>query len=164
MEAAHAFHQSIIDGVAEPILVIGADYQVKLMNRAARKFSFGEAEASRPLFCYQVSHHAKAPCKGMRHPCPMEQVRETGRPVTVVHEHHQVNGEQRLLEVIATPLWGSDGTFEGIIESMRDITERVKAEEALQQYTERLRALTAQLAEVAEAERQQLARERGIIL
>jgi len=40
-----------------------------------------------------------------------------------------------------------------------DITERVRAEEALQQYAARLRALTARLAEVAEAERQQLARE-----
>jgi two-component system sensor histidine kinase UhpB len=159
MEAAHTFHQSIIDGVAEPILVIGADYQVRLMNRAAREFSFGDAETSQPLFCYQVSHQGEAPCKGMRHPCPMETVRESGQPVTVMHEHHQANGERRLLEVIAAPLWGSDGTFEGIIESMRDITERVQAEEALQQYTERLRALTAQLAEVAEAERQRLARE-----
>jgi signal transduction histidine kinase len=42
---------------------------------------------------------------------------------------------------------------------MRDITERVRAQEALQQYAERLRALSAQLAEVAEAERQRLARE-----
>jgi nitrogen-specific signal transduction histidine kinase len=49
MEAAHALHQSIIDGVVEPILVIGADYQVKLMNRAAREFSFGDAQVSKPL-------------------------------------------------------------------------------------------------------------------
>jgi len=41
----------------------------------------------------------------------------------------------------------------------RDITERKRAEEALQQHTERLRALATQLAEVAEAERQRLARE-----
>lgn len=37
--------------------------------------------------------------------------------------------------------------------------ERKQAEEALQQHTERLRALATQLAEVAEAERQQLGRE-----
>jgi hypothetical protein len=33
---------------------------------------------------------------------------------------------------------------------MRDVTERVSAQEALQHYTERLRALRTQLAEVAE--------------
>ncbi|MCK4788799.1 MAG: sensor histidine kinase [Desulfobacteraceae bacterium] len=54
---------------------------------------------------------------------------------------------------------GADGTFQGIIESKRDITERKRTEGALQQYTERLRALATQLAELTEAERQRLARE-----
>jgi len=76
-----------------------------------------------------------------------------------VHEHFHSDGERRFVEVIAAPLWGADGTFQGIIESMRDITERVQAQEALQQYTERLRALSARLVEVTEAERQRLARE-----
>jgi len=40
-----------------------------------------------------------------------------------------------------------------------DITERKRVQEALQRYTERLRALAAQLDEVTEAERRQLARE-----
>jgi len=42
---------------------------------------------------------------------------------------------------------------------MRDITERKRTEIALQEYTERLRALAAQLDEVSEAERQRLARD-----
>jgi len=41
LDAAHAFLQSVIDGVAEPIMVIGTDYRVKLMNRAGREFSLG---------------------------------------------------------------------------------------------------------------------------
>jgi signal transduction histidine kinase len=157
--ATHAFQQSIIDGVPEPIMVIGADYRVQLMNRAAREFSSSGTDTSQPLFCYQISHQREAPCEGIGHPCPLEKVRESGQPVTVVHEHLHANGERRFVEVIAAPLWGSDGTFQGIIESIRDVTERVQAEEALQQYAERLRALSAQLAEVAEAERQRLARE-----
>jgi signal transduction histidine kinase len=76
-----------------------------------------------------------------------------------VHEHIRANGERRFVEVIAAPLWGADGTFQGIIESMRDVTECLQAHESLQQYAERLRALSARLAEVAEAERQRLARE-----
>lgn len=159
MESAHAFQQSVIDGVPDPIMVIGPDYGVKLMNRAARDFSSQGADASKRLFCYQVSHHCEAPCKGAGHPCPMEQVRESGRPVTVVHEHYQASGERRFVEIVAAPLGGANGAFEGIIESMRDVTERVRAQEALQQYAERLRALSAQLAEVAEAERQRLAHE-----
>lgn len=159
MEATHEFQQSIIDGVPEPIMVIGIDYRIRLMNRAARDFSFQGTGISRPLFCCQVSHQREAPCKGIGHPCPLKQIRATGQPVTVMHEHHHANGEWRFVEVSAAPMWGPDGAFQGIIESMHDVTEQVRAEEALRQYAERLRALSAQLAEVAEAERQRLARE-----
>ena len=157
--AAHAFQQSIIDGVAESIMVISADYQVQLMNRAAREFSSRDVGASESLLCYQISCQRETPCEGIEHPCPLEQVRESGQPVTVVHEHYRGNGERRLVEVVASPLWGADGAFQGVIESIRDITERKQVEESLQQYAERLRALAVQLAEVAEAERQRLARE-----
>ncbi|NIO68335.1 MAG: PAS domain-containing protein, partial [Anaerolineae bacterium] len=119
LEAAHAFRQAIIDGVAEPIMVIGIDYRVRLMNRAAREFSSGGADVSESLLCYQISHRRETPCDGIEHPCPLEQVRESGQPVTVVHEHYQANGERRVVEVIASPLWGADGTFQGIIESVR---------------------------------------------
>jgi len=55
LKAAHAFQQSIIDGVAESIMVIGDDYRVKLMNRAARESWSGYAGASKPLLCHQVA-------------------------------------------------------------------------------------------------------------
>jgi two-component system sensor histidine kinase UhpB len=159
LEATYAFQQSIIDGVPDPIMVIGGDYRIQLMNRAARKLSSEISGIATPSFCYQISHKSVAPCKSNGRPCPLEQVRLSGQQVTVVHEHLRANGERRYFEVIAAPFWGADGTFQGIIESMRDITERVRAEEALQQYAERLRALSARLAEVSEAERQRLARE-----
>jgi len=159
LEAAHGFQQSIIDAVAEPIMVIGVDYRVKLMNRAAREFSSGLTDTLKPLFCYQISHQRETPCNGMKHPCPLEKVRESGQPVTVMHEHFGANGERRFIEVVAAPFPGTDDTFHGIVESVRDITERKQAERTLQQYTERLRALATQLAEVAETEQQQLAQE-----
>jgi len=159
MEAEQAFEQEIIDGVLAPIMVIGKDHRVQVMNRAAHEFSSTGSGTSKPLFCYQVSHQREAPCTGLDHPCPLEQVRASGQPVAVVHEHYHGNGERRYVEIIAAPLWGPDGAFRGIVETMHDVTERMRAEEALQQHAERLRALSAQLAEVAEAERQRLARE-----
>ena len=159
LEEAHAFQQSIIDGVADPILVIGANYQVQLMNRAARDFAPSDRVLTQPLTCYQVSHGRETPCEGTAHPCALIQVRETSQIVALEHEHRAASGEARCVEVEASPLWGADGTFQGIIEVMRDITERKLAEDKLKRYTERLRALAVQLAEVAEAERKRLAQE-----
>jgi signal transduction histidine kinase len=159
MDSDHEFQQAIIDGVAEPLLVIGKDYRVKLMNRAAREALSVASDLSGDKRCYQISHHRVEPCDGIDHPCPLQRVRESGQPVTVVHAHYQKNAGQRYFEVMAAPFWGTEGAFHGIIETMRDITERKRTQDALQQYTERLRSLAAQLTKIAEAERQHLARE-----
>ena len=159
LEIAHEFQQSIIDGVADPIMVINSGYKIMVANRAAREFSTGGSDASDPMLCYELSHHRKSPCSGIEHPCPLQEVQKASQPVTVVHEHFQANGERRYVEVVASPLLNMDGGFQGIIESLRDITDRKKAEEAILRYTERLKALAAQLAEVEDAERQRLARE-----
>jgi two-component system sensor histidine kinase UhpB len=65
----------------------------------------------------------------------------------------------RLVEIIASPLWGPTGEFDGIIESMRDVTERERSAKALEEYAGRLRALSARMAQVSEGERGRLARE-----
>jgi PAS domain S-box-containing protein len=159
LENAHAFQQLILDGVGHPIMVIESNYRVTVANRAAQDFSFGGVESARPIYCYQMSHHREVPCDGIEHPCPLHQVHESGQPVTVVHQHYQANGEQRFVEVVASPFRSINGSIQGIIESMRDITEHKQAEEDLIQYTERLRAISAQLAEVEDLERQRLSRE-----
>ena len=119
-------------------MVIGADHQVRLMNRAAREFWAGDVDASRPLLCHEVSHQSATPCDGVGHPCPIEQVRESGQPVTLVHEHYRADGRQRFVEIVASPLSGADGTFHGIIEATRDITERKRMEEMLGQQVQAL--------------------------
>jgi signal transduction histidine kinase len=151
--------QSVVDGIADPIMVIATDYRVQLMNQAARQFSAGDDPLPDPLLCYRLSHQRDTPCDGVQHPCPLQQVQESGEPLTVVHQHFRGDGEERLVELTASPLRGSDGATIGIVEAVRDITDRRRAEEALQQNAARLRALTTRLAEVAENERQRLARE-----
>jgi PAS domain-containing protein len=133
LDTAHAFLESVIDGVAEPIMVIGTDYHVKFMNQVARRFCSGDAGASELLLCHQVSHQSETPCNGLEHPCPLEEVHLSGQVVTVMHEHYQADGERRFVEIIAAPLWGADGTFQGIVEAARDITERKRAEEVIAQ-------------------------------
>ena len=159
LEVAHAFRQSIFDGLPEAVMVIDTDYHVVLMNRAARRFASIGIDTPDPMLCYQISHRRDTPCEGLAHPCPLGQIRESGRQVTVVHEHYRADGEQRLIELNASPLWGEDGHVQGIIESSRDITERSRAEQSLQEYAERLRALAERLDEVAENERLRLSRE-----
>ncbi|PWB53694.1 MAG: hypothetical protein C3F06_06150 [Candidatus Methanoperedenaceae archaeon] len=119
--------QSVIDGVPECILVIGQDYEVKLMNRAAREFSLKCSGASESQQCYKIFHHREKPC--VKHNCPLEEVRKTGQPARIVHEYYNSYGNKLSIEIVSSPLYGTDGTFQGIIQSSRDIN--IQAEKYL---------------------------------
>jgi two-component system sensor histidine kinase UhpB len=79
--------------------------------------------------------------------------------LTVEPKHYQANGELSSVEVIASPLWSKDGSFQGVIESIRDITERMKSNDQLRQYSSRLRALASKSSDVVETERKHLTQE-----
>ncbi len=159
LEFALAFQQSILDGIDYSIMVIGTDYRIILMNAAARRFATkGSGTVPQP-YCYQISHQRDLPCDGSDHPCPLAQVQETKRSLTVEHKHYQANGELSSVEVIASPLWSKDGSFQGVIESIRDITERMKSNDQLRQYSSRLRALASKSSDVVETERKHLTQE-----
>jgi len=141
LEESHRRLQTIIDAVAEPIMLIGTDYRVKLMNKAAKGLYPEPEKIAETVECHRFSHRSDTPCSGKGHPCPLELVRDSRKPVTVTHLHHLPDGTKRYIEILASPLWGPEGTFEGIIETQRDITERKEAEDALRESEEKFRAI-----------------------
>ena len=130
---SRAFLQTVIDGVADAVVVIGTDYRVRMMNRAARQWVGCGTEE--PLFCHAVGHGLASPCEGRDHPCPLQQVRATAGPVVVTHRHRR--GDQGFfpVEIVATPLLGPDGAVEGVIEVARDVSERERVEEERRELT-----------------------------
>ncbi|MCL4809305.1 MAG: PAS domain S-box protein [Thermoanaerobaculia bacterium] len=71
---------------------------------------------------------------------PIPRVLATGQPVfDVRHSIVQPGGERRDLSVNAAPLVDEAGTVSGVVATMEDITERVRAETSLREEKERLR-------------------------
>jgi len=125
--------ESVIDAMDDPVTVVRPDFRVVLVNARARAL-FPEAVGRAGALCYQISHHRDEPCSGREHPCPMQSVHRSGRPVKVIHEHFDEGGETRFVEITAAPLQDGTGAFAGIVESQRDVTERVLAERRLREY------------------------------
>ncbi|HXF37909.1 MAG TPA: PAS domain S-box protein [Actinomycetota bacterium] len=70
------------------------------------------------------------------------QVLASGEPVHGVEVSRREAGGGRIAwEMGAAPLRGADGELQGVVVSMRDITDRQAAEEALREAEERLRSL-----------------------
>jgi two-component system cell cycle sensor histidine kinase/response regulator CckA len=73
---------------------------------------------------------------------PFQRVMATGQPVYDVH--HAIewpNGQQTLLTINAAPLLDETGKIDGVVALVEDVTEQMRAEEALQKSEERFRSL-----------------------
>jgi|GEM_PF-1154760 len=128
------FLQSIINGIDDSVMVINTNYQVELMNNTASQ-SLEPAFLSDPESpkCYELSHHRNHPCDGEEHPCPLHSVINNGKTTKVIHNHPSKKGNDRFFELVATPLFNSQGKAYAIIEAGRDITEHLNIQEELRQ-------------------------------
>ena len=123
----NAFLHTVLDALPFPFYVIDAnDYRVKVINRAA-----GANNITGDLTCHALSHRNTTPCSGGEHPCPMLEVKRTGKPVILEHLHYDQHGAQRVMEVHGYPIFDEAGDIVQMIESSLDITKRRLAEDAL---------------------------------
>ena len=124
------FTQGVIDALPEPLVVIDPEHRVVLVNRAAREALGGASELDENLRCHSLLHGSSEPCTGDES-CPLEQVRQTGKPVTVTHRHLTRGGQTRLQELEISPLCDPEGKFAGVVQLARDVTDRTRLQEQL---------------------------------
>ncbi|MBW2421578.1 MAG: PAS domain S-box protein [Deltaproteobacteria bacterium] len=139
LQSSRAFLQSIIDGIADPIMVINREFCVTSMNAACEEFC---QDGNAPEYCYEISHSRSTPCSDGGESCPLDQVLATGDSCRVTHTHVRPNGEEKVVEVTATPLRDHEGEIQGVIEVEHDVTEIVRATERLRESEQRFRDVT----------------------
>jgi PAS domain S-box-containing protein len=127
------FLQTVIDEIPEALMVIDRHYRVVLANRATRGMAGGRDPVSSRLQCHQVFHGREVPCEEAEHPCPVRQVVSTKAPFSVMHTHCGADGQKVLVEIVAGPILDERGEVFQIVESCRDVTARVRAEDQARQ-------------------------------
>ncbi|MBI5251031.1 MAG: PAS domain S-box protein [Desulfomonile tiedjei] len=129
------FLNSLLESVTHPFYVLDAkNYKVLLANSAARRTFSVDG-----LTCYSLTHGRNEPCDRSEYPCPLEEVKKTGKPVTVEHTHYDRSGAPRDVEIFAYPILDDDGQVSRIIEYAVDLSERKRTEKALKESEERMR-------------------------
>lgn len=111
--------QTVLDSLTYPFYVIStADYQIRLANQAACQMHTAGAST-----CHALTHKRNQPCHGPEHPCPMQIIKDTGKPVVVEHIHQDDQGRPRTVEVHGIPVRDDRGRLTAIIEYCIDVTE-----------------------------------------
>jgi len=131
------FLNHILESLTHPFIVINADdYSIEIANSSA-------GQSCRGGKCHKLTHRSEHPCNSLDHPCPVEIIKRTGQPAVVEHIHYSQNGDLRNVEVYGYPIFDENGRISQIIEYSLDITDRKRAETALQEKEEYLRTIMA---------------------
>jgi PAS domain S-box-containing protein len=126
--------QSIIESLTHPFFVVDVrDFSIMAANSAAYKMT-ADFEDVR---CYAVLQGGHKRCGTKEHPCPVDSVMQTKKPVVVEHLCHDKTGQAKHVEVHAYPVFNESGDVTGVIEYWLDVTERKQATDMLQRSEER---------------------------
>ena len=140
VKISEMFMRTAINSITNPFAVINAiDYTIELANNA-----YG-GEKVTGLKCYAVSHQRNRPCTGEDHPCPVLEVKRTGKPFTGEFLHYDDLGKPLNIETYAFPVSDRNGQIIQIIEYKIDITARRQVELELKQKAGDLEEMNAAL-------------------
>ncbi len=129
---SQSFNQSVLDGVPDPAVIIGKDFQVTAINKAARKGLNGDGASGGPLPCYRALHGRDTPCDPKEHPC----VLTTGESCKHIKKQVDADGTVKTVELRATPLYDENGEITGAVEVLHDLNEQERLALRLQRAKE----------------------------
>ena len=127
-------YRTLFDSISDNILLINPhDYTIISTNQSAlRQLNMNEESVVGRL-CYEVTHHRTSPCEAPHDPCPVMEMRETGRSITVEHIHFDRDGNPYWSEVSVNPVKDAEGNIIEMLHISRDISERKRFEKELRE-------------------------------
>ena len=143
------FFKSLFMSNPLPSIVLGPDMEVWEVNREfLSRYGLSRAQVIGKR-CYNVFHQSDQPCDKER--CSFEEAIKGASNCRNYHEFTTPEGDNRVEEVLLTPLVDSGGRIWAVMESIRDITEEVRLRRDMEEANELLNRILDSLVGVVVA-------------
>jgi signal transduction histidine kinase len=127
----------VFNSIQDGISILDEDLNIVRVNPTLEKW-YSHARPFAGKKCYEVYHGTHEPCN----PCPSVRALETKTPAVDIVPHHGPGGRlEGWQELYALPLKDKAGNIIGVLEFVKDVTEKHQYEELLKQENERLKEL-----------------------
>jgi PAS domain S-box-containing protein len=142
LRESEIFLHNVFDAIQNGISVLDKDLTILKTNRWMERMYANQMPHTGKK-CYEVYQLRTSPCPW----CPSLKTLQTGEVHAEIVPYPSEKNPAGWIELTAFPLKEKDGNTTRVIEYVKDITERRKAEEKLQENEERLRILFSSLNE-----------------
>ncbi len=136
-------YRALVDNTDLGIALISSDFEVLMSNPAQGRMMGKDHREIVGGKCYHEFEKRDDVCTH----CPGRRTMESGCTEEVETEGVREDGTRISVRVQASPVFGEDGSIDGFVEVVEDITERKHAEKALRESEQRFRTLVEQAAD-----------------
>jgi PAS domain S-box-containing protein len=121
----------ILNALDKPILVIDRSYHIVAANSAACRSFCLTLDNIVGQECFKLTHKVDVPCWKNETKCPVRLAFERREKTKVIHQHNYA-GKAVIEEVIAIPIFDTQGDVNFIIEELNDVTELIQSKEIIE--------------------------------
>jgi len=122
-QEGHQTHRKILDTLIEHVVYHDMEMRVLWANKAACQSASLDLEQVVGRHCYEIWQKRSVPCED----CPVSRSRETRQP----QSFETKTPDDRCWQISASPVFNANGQIIAMVELTLDVTERVRAAEAL---------------------------------
>jgi PAS domain S-box-containing protein len=139
LSESEAQKRAILDASIDRIRYVDKDMKIIWANRTASASLNMKQDQMVGKFCYQILVGRDSPCDG----CPARKAQETGQIERALMHHPHLRGTdgETYWDTYGVPLRGPSDDLVGFIQIARNVTDRIRAEEALKESETRYRTL-----------------------
>lgn len=139
VETERNWISQIFNNIPEEILVIDTEMVVTEANERFLQNNDVERDEAIGKYCYEIRRLHYGECQVAYDDCPFAGVMQTGETISIVRKFVDEEGNIRFLAIVSAPMFDEHGEIMGIIESTREITDRIALERSLKETEIQLR-------------------------